>query len=133
MSKSNWLALRPMYIVFIAINLLLLALNSTLQAKGVDVKILAIANLLMLIVALLSFTITIRSLNAKSPHTFVRAIYGSFVAKFFIIAIAAFVYILLAGKSVNKPALLSSMLLYIVYTYLEVSTLLRILKQKKNA
>ena len=53
--------------------------------------------------------------------------------KFFVVAIAAFIYIMVTKKNVNKPALFFCMGLYIVYTFFEVSSLLRVLKQKKNA
>ncbi|HMR91916.1 MAG TPA: hypothetical protein PKC69_06365 [Chitinophagaceae bacterium] len=133
MSKSNWQALRPIFFAFLVVNLLLLGGSSLLRQKGVDVVALAAANLILALVATVSFLLTLRSLQSQNPNVFVRAVYGSFIIKFFVIAIAAFVYIMIAGKAVNKPALFSSMFLYIVYTYLEVTTLLRILKQKKNA
>ena len=53
--------------------------------------------------------------------------------KFFICAIAAFVYIMAAKKNVNKPGLFICMGLYIVYTSLEISSVMKLLKQKKNA
>jgi hypothetical protein len=53
--------------------------------------------------------------------------------KFFLIAIAAFVYIMVAKKNLNKPALITCMGLYLVYTFVEVSSLQKLLKQKKNA
>ena len=60
--------------------------------------------------------------------------YGGFIIKFFTVAVAtSFTYIMITKKNVNKPALLSCMLLYVVYTFIEVKTLLGVLKQKKNA
>jgi hypothetical protein len=50
-----------------------------------------------------------------------------------VIAIAAFIYIQMAKKEVNKPALFACMGLYLVYTFIEISTLTKMLKQKKNA
>ena len=59
--------------------------------------------------------------------------YGSFMIKFFLIAIVAFVYIMVARKNVNKPGLIVCGLLYIVYTVLETGALMKLLKQRKNA
>jgi len=47
--------------------------------------------------------------------------------------VAAFAYIMMEKKNVNKPALIICMGLYLVYTFVEVSSLQKLLKQKKNA
>ena len=111
---------------------LLISGRNWLAEKGVDQDVLIIGNIVLFLVSLISFLITFRSLGSQNPHAFVRAIYSGFIAKFFLVAIAAFIYIMIA-KTVNKPAIFSCMGLYIVYAALEVSALLRILKQKKNA
>jgi apolipoprotein N-acyltransferase len=71
-------------------------------------------------------------LNSTSPGSSVRGMYGSFMIKFFICLVAAFVYMLLAKKNVNKAALIICMGLYIVYTAIEVSALQKLLKQKSK-
>lgn len=101
--------------------------------KNIDQEVLIIGNLVLFIVTLLTFLLTYRSLKSKNPNAFVRAMYGGFMIKFFVVAIAAFIYIMITKKNVNKPALFSCMGLYIVYTFFEVTALLRVLKQKKNA
>ena len=132
MNKSKWTLLRPMILVFVLLNAFFIAGKSWLSEKGVDQQVLIIGNLLLFGVSLLSFVLTQRSLPADNPHVFVRAIYGSFIIKFFVLAAAAFVYIMITGKNVNKAALFSCMGLYIVYTFFEVSSLLRLLKSQKN-
>jgi len=124
--------IRPMMLVFILLTVVLIAGRSWLAAKGVDQDVLIIGNIVLFLVSLISFLITFRSLKSENAHAFVRAIYSGFIAKFFLVAIAAFIYIMIA-KTVNKPALFSCLGLYIIYASLEVSALLRILKQKKNA
>ena len=63
----------------------------------------------------------------------VRAIMSSFMIKFFVIAIAAFIYIYLQRKTVNLPALYLAALFYILYTTLEVRLLLNQLKKSTHA
>jgi Ca2+/Na+ antiporter len=53
--------------------------------------------------------------------------------KLFICLIAALIYIFLFRKNLNRPALFTCMGLYLVYTFIEVSVLTKMLKQKKNA
>jgi uncharacterized membrane-anchored protein len=124
--------IRPMILVFVALTAFLVLGKSWLQERGVDQEVLIIGNLVLFIVSLVSFVITFRSINVKNTHAFIRAIYGGFVAKFFLLVIAAFVYAMVA-KSINKPALFGCMALYIVYAFLEVKILLGILKKKTNA
>ena len=125
--------LRPMILIFIFLNAFLLAGKDWLAKKNIDQEVLIIGNLVLFVVTLVTFLLTYRSLSAKNPNVFVRAMYGGFIIKFFVVAIAAFIYIMITKKNVNKPALFSCMGLYIVYTFFEVTALLRVLKQKKNA
>lgn len=133
MTPNNWASLRPLIFVFLILNTFLIAGKSWLVKKGLDQDVLIAGNLLLFGVSLLSFILTRRSLRSDNPHVFVRAIYTSFIVKFFVLAAGAFIYISVAGAGVSKASLFSSMGLYAVYTFLEVSALLRLLKQKKNA
>ncbi|MFC0772849.1 hypothetical protein [Terrimonas alba] len=125
--------LRPMILVFILLNGFFIVGRSWLEKKGIDQEVLIIGNLVLFAVSILTFWLTCRSLKSDNTHVFVRALYTGFIVKFFAIALAAFIYILLAEQNLNKPALFCMMGLYIVYSTIEVNTLLRILKQKKNA
>jgi hypothetical protein len=42
-----------------------------------------------------------RSFRSENPQAFVRAVMGSFIIRFFVVAIAAFVYIMVAKQTVN--------------------------------
>jgi hypothetical protein len=53
--------------------------------------------------------------------------------KLFACAAAAFIYILASGKDLNKPALFGSMALYLVYTFVELSVIMKQSNAKKNA
>ena len=133
MTQNSLKHLLPMILFFIFLNAFFIIGKDWLLKKNVDQDVLLIGNLLLFLVSLITFLLTYRSLKSPNPNSFVRAMYGGFMIKFFVVAIAAFVYIITAKKNVNKPALLFCMGLYIVYTFFEVNSLLRILKQKKNA
>ena len=133
MNRTSLQLLRPMILVFILLNVFFITARQWLEKKGVDQEVMIIGNLLLFVVSVIIFLITHRSLQSSNPNAFVRAMYGGFIIKFFAVAIAAFIYIMIAKKNVNKPALFASMLLYVVYTFIEVKTLLGVLKQKKNA
>jgi hypothetical protein len=133
MNKSLRQSIRPLLLVFVLTNALFIVFRQRLQAKGVDGEVLIGGNLILFLVSFAALFLTARSLNAANPQAFVRAIYGSFMIKFFVVAVTAFIYIMVAKKNVNKPALLACAALYIIYTGIEIRTLTKMLKQKKNA
>ena len=122
-----------MILVFVILNGMFVIGAESLERFKADQSVLILGNLLLFLIALTSFLLTKRSLSSANPNAFVRAIYGSFMIKFFVCAAVAFAYIMSTKKEVNKPALFICMGLYIVYTALEVASLTRILKSRKNA
>lgn len=107
--------------------------HSWLESHQVDIKVAKGANLLLHSLTILSFLITQKSFANPNPQASVRAIMSSFMIKFFVIAIAAFIYIYLQRKTVNLPALYLAALFYILYTTLEVRLLLNQLKKSTHA
>ncbi len=101
--------------------------------SGIDSTVLLAGNFIIYAATALSFWLTLRSVNSTNPHASIRSLYGSFMLKFFLIVIAAFIYIMIARKNVNKPALFICMGLYLVYTFMEVYALQKLLKEKKVA
>jgi hypothetical protein len=132
--KQNKLApLRPVFLLFVVLTALFVSAKSMLTRRNVDQDVLIIGNLLLLVVTVLSYLLLYRGIQSVNPHSFVRAMYLSFIIKFFIIVLAAALYILIAKSNVNKPALIICLFLYLVYTFIEVSVLTKMMKQKKNA
>lgn len=131
--RSRFLPWRPFALLFVLLNCFFIIEKNFLTKRGIDYEVLIVGNLVLLIATGLSFYISQRSLNSTNPNSSVRSLYGSFMIKFFLIAIAAFIYILIAKKNINKPALFICMGLYLVYTFIEVAALQKLLKQKKNA
>ena len=128
-NKKSWL---PLLLLFIILNCFFLVGKNWLLKKGVDQEVLIGGNLVLFFATALSFFVYQRSLKSANPQASVRGMYGSFMIKFFLCLVAAFVYIMAAKKNLNKPALIVCMGLYIVYTVVEVSVLQKLLKQKKN-
>ena len=131
--KSKFLPWRPMVLLFILLNCFFIIQKNFLTKKGIDYEVLLVGNLILLVATALSFYVSIKSLKSPNPHSSIRSLYGSFMIKFFLIATAAFIYIMVVKKEVNKPALIICMGLYLVYTFLEVSSLQKLLNKKKNA
>lgn len=118
---------------FVILNAFFITGRSFLEKRGIDQDVVIGGNLVLCIATVLSFLVSVRSHGSKSGTAAVRGLYGSFMIKFFLIAVAAFVYILMAGKQVNKNGLLVCAVLYIVYTFMEVRLQTRMLRESKNA
>jgi hypothetical protein len=133
MKQNKLKPLRPLLLLFICLTAFFITGKSALIRWNVDQDLVISGNLLLILITLVSYLLLYRGLQSPNPNVFVRAMYGSFIIKFFIIALAAFIYIMLAKKNVNKAGLIICMVLYLIYTFMEVSVLTRLLKQKKNA
>ena len=123
----------PIAILFVVLNGFFLAGKSMLQRWNADQDVLIVGNLLLFLITLLSFFMARKGLKNANPHAFVRSVYGGIMLKLFICIIAAFIYIASLGKQLNKPALFTCMGLYLLYTFLEVSILTKMLKGSSNA
>ena len=123
----------PVVLLFVILNGFFIAGKNILQKWNTDHDVLIIGNALLFTVTLISFLIAQKGLKSANTHAFIRAIIGGIMIKLFVSVIAAFIYISIFKKQINKPALFACMGLYLVYTFLEVSVLNKQLKQKTNA
>ncbi len=122
----------PLVLLFVILTTVFLTAKNILGKKGVDVDVLLGGNLIVFLATFLSFYVSWRSIVSPHPNASVRSMYSSFMIKFFVILTAAFIYIMIEKKNLNKPALFTCMGLYLVYTVVEISSLQRILKQRKK-
>ena len=130
----NKLVSRQLFSIFFAIAFILIVIldrTKVFDKNGIDGIVILDGNIILFIATALSFWVSQRSFHSTNPSASVRGMYGSFMIKFFVCLITAFIYIMVAKKNVNKPALIICMGLYIVYTVLEVYSLQKLLKQKK--
>ena len=104
-----------------------------LDRWGADQQVLIIGNALLFVITLASFMLAQKGLNNPNSHAFVRAVYSGIMIKLFLCLAAAFIYISTNKAKLNKPALFICMGLYLVYTFMEVSSLMKLLREKKNA
>jgi ACR3 family arsenite efflux pump ArsB len=133
MKENKFKPLRPVLLLFVAFSAFFIAGKNMLARWEIDRDVLILGNVLLMLITVVSYSVLYRGLQSANPHAFVRAMYGSFIAKFFIIAAAAFIYIIVSREHVNKLALAACMFLYLLYTFIEVSVLTKLVKQKKNA
>jgi hypothetical protein len=131
-NKTVFRSFRPLLLVFIIINALFLTSRARLSQWDVDVDVLIIGNLVLFAATAISFFLFTRSMNSKNGQAIVRTVYGGVLSKMMICLVAIFVYISIAGKGVNKAGVFGCMFLYLLYTTLEVITVMKLSKPKKN-
>ncbi len=103
-----------------------------LGTKGVDPDVLIVSNLLLFVLCIAGIYLQQKGLSSTGTPAFLRSVYSAMILKMFICIIVFFIYAYFAGD-INQPALFASMGLYVVYTALEVGTLMSILRKKKHA
>lgn len=133
MLKNKFRPFTPVVLLFIIVNGLLIAGRTSLESGGFDQGMLIYANLLLFAATFFSYLLSLQGLKATNPYAFVRAITGSMILKMLLCLAAALVYIIMNRDSINKPSLFTAMGLYLVYTFTEVSILMKQAKPKENA
>lgn len=133
MRENKLKPIRPAIILFVALSGFFVAGKNLLNKWGFDQDVLIVGNVILFVITLLSYLISLRGFNTTNAQAVVRSVYGSVLMKFFVCIIAAFAYIMITKKNVNKPALFACMGLYLIYSFIEVSVLTKLSKQKKNA
>lgn len=132
MTKRSVKSFLPIVVIFVILNGFFIAGKTMLARWGVDQEVVIIGNLLLFVISIVSFLLGLRGLKNPNPHAFVRSVYTSMMLKLFICIIAAFIYISMYRDNINKPALFTCMGLYLLYTFVEVSILTKLLKGKTN-
>lgn len=133
MNKNPLQPVRPIVLIFVFITAFCITGKKWLEKQGIQQDVVLLGNLALFAVSMAAYFINLRPVRSSNPQSSVRAMYGSFMIKFFVLAMVAFVYIMMAKKNVNKPGLMICAGLYILYTAIETKILMQLAKQKKDA
>jgi len=123
----------PVIVVFIFINAFIIIFKSFLLKHGFDDEFLLAANLLLFLLSITGFFIQVKAIQSTNINAFLRGVYTSLILKIFIVMIVLGIYLFITGGKVNTPSLLTSMVLYLSYTTIEVKQLMKIYRKKPNA
>ena len=122
----------PIIVLFVVINLLLLIFKDGLNARGMQINFVFVANAILFLLSSFGFFIQTKSANSTNINAFIRGVYSSLLMKMFVIVAAIFIYIFVTGGEVNKAAIFASMAIYLLYTSIEVVQLMKIARKKPN-
>ena len=133
MKNGNQKKFLPTIILFVFLNGMIFLLRSLLEDYGFNINFLLISNLLLFVLSLIGFIIQSSAIRSLNPQKFVRGVYASMMIKMFICMIAVLIYMVANQHNINKPALFLSMVIYIFYTIIEVSGLMKAARKNTNA
>jgi hypothetical protein len=128
---KNRRAFLPILGVFLVSSGLILLGAPGLRELKTDSGVLQAGNVLLFGLTAISYFLHIKSIRSPNPHVFVRMLYSSLIIKMLVCMIAALVYGLLT-KSVNRNAIFACFILYVIYTFLEVKSLMKFIKKSPN-
>lgn len=110
----------PLFIFFMMVAGFCTIFKTWLTEKGIDPGVLGFGNVILFILSLSVFLLQKRAMQNENPQVFVRSIMlGTFI-KLMVIAITVTVYLVAAGENKSIYAVIGSMVLYIVYTVIDV-------------
>jgi spore maturation protein SpmA len=98
----------------------------------IDFIVLFGANVLFFLVSVMAFRMQYTAMQNSNPNVFIRKVMSTMLLKMGIALVAVMAYVLICGKSFNKPAVYISMLIYLVYLVVEVGLVMK-LNKRKNA
>ena len=101
-----------------------------MEAWGFDPKVLFAGNLFLYLLTMASWFLLRKGMKAKDTAGFLGSFYGSFLMKFFLVAVVAFAYVSTRREAINKPSFFACMFLYLLYVFLETRTLLKVSKNR---
>ena len=124
-----WLA-----VVFVVITAALFFLKTwLLQTLGVQFEVLIAGNIVMALIALISYSLNRKGMTSDNANVIVRSVYASTLAKLMLCIVAIAVYVIMNRTRISKATIFLFMFLYLVYTVFETSHLLRTSKQQKKS
>lgn len=112
--------------VFVLVTGMLALSWKLLPAKNINPWVVFTANALLLGVSLLNIAYHRASLKKKNPQAVLRSVMASTMVKLFVLAALAMIYLLGAGAGRSVYAVILSMGLYIIYSWMETKILLQL-------
>ncbi|HTN07987.1 hypothetical protein [Agriterribacter sp.] len=119
----------PSVFLFLILGALVVIFQRLLIQYGFNISVLLWGNAFLFGLSFISFLFQQKATKSASAQLFIRYFYIAFLVKLVLVAVVALVYAQTAAK-VNKVSIIACMLFYLVYTFLEISVLLKAGKQK---
>ena len=120
----------PSIFFFLLVNCFSNLFSKWLDAKSIDHHVVFCGNLILFILSLLTAYIHFKAASNENPHVFVRGVTLASFIKLMVIAVSVLIYFLIFKKEASAYAVAVCMLLYIIYTVIDVSSATKINRQR---
>ena len=131
MNKNAIQFFKPIIFLFIIVTILVLIFANWLDAHEVNHTVLLAANFILLLLIFITGFLHIKATQNTNPYAFVRSITISSFIKLIAIAVTVLIYLNSSGENQSIYAVGAAMMLYVIYTVLEVRGAMR-LNRKRN-
>jgi hypothetical protein len=118
----------PLIFIFVAVNALCVIFNNKLDAWKINHLVVQAANLLLFVLMFTSAYIHFKALHKTNPNAFLRSVLSATLLKLFVIGGATLVYLFVAGENKSVYAVIAGLLLYIIYTIVELRGIFKLNK-----
>jgi hypothetical protein len=123
---------KSILIIFLLVTILAFAFGAQLDALKMNHWVILGANLLLFAISIFTLFMHQASIKSANPKAFINSVMVGMIVKLLVIGAAILLYVNMAGANKNVYAVYTGMLLYLVYTALEVNIALQ-LNKKPNA
>lgn len=133
MSSNNFLnKAKPFFILFGLVTILIFVFAIQLDGLKINHWVIFIANILLFCISFFTIFLHNESLKSANPKSFVNIVMVGMIIKLLVIGAAILLYVFKSGASKSVYGVYAGMLLYLIYTALEVKIALQ-LNKKPNA
>lgn len=130
--KKNATLYLPLFIVFGVVFILGILFKDFLLSKDINANFVQGANFVLFTLSIAGLFIQSRGAVSVKMSTFLSGIYTSLLMKLFLVAGGILVYVTIMGGEVNKGAIFISMALYFIFTAIEVTQIMKLLRRKTD-
>src|ERR1700751_5103242 len=119
-------------LLFLFLSGLLIICYNLFSGITFSLPVILTGNFILFGATITSFAFYKKSLNNNKGAYIVRMMYSAMLAKMFICLIAITCYIMVKRSAVDKLAIIICFGLYLIYTFAELSVLMKMSKDQKN-
>lgn len=116
------------WVACIVLSVLIVLGWNYLASHKINPWVVLISNGVLCLVTLLNIAYHTASLQKTNPQAVLRSVMASTMIKLFVLAASVLIYLLAAGTSRSVYAIILSMGLYIIYSWMETKILLQLKK-----
>ena len=122
----------PLLLTFFIVQLVLFTTHLKLATHNINPMVVLCANALLFFISTLCVALHFKAMKKPNPNALVRSIMLASIIKLLALAIAVFIYVFAAGKNRNVYGIFCGMLLYIIYTFVEVKIAMKLNSSNGN-